>query len=104
MTKRKDIPQGPEPLEAYAKHFDESFSRRSQRESFRQYLQGLLLPSERNKRLPGLANTEPLVGAQLASGLSVRKRRKDQSYQRTEAEIMNEVTLEALVSFLKRRF
>lgn len=29
------------------------------------YLEGLLLPSERNKTLTGLVNTEPLVGAQL---------------------------------------
>src|SRR5262249_42219977 len=37
----------------------------NQREGFRQYLEGLLLPSERNKTLAGLVNTEPLVGAQL---------------------------------------
>jgi SRSO17 transposase len=28
-------------------------------------VEGLLLPSERHKRLPGLVNTEPAVGAQL---------------------------------------
>jgi hypothetical protein len=30
----------------------------------RRYLEGLLLPTERNKTLTGLANTEPYVGAQ----------------------------------------
>jgi SRSO17 transposase len=64
MTKRKEIPQEREPLEAYAKHFDEIFTRRNQRESFRKSISGLLLPTERHKRLPGLANTEPLIGAQ----------------------------------------
>jgi SRSO17 transposase len=37
----------------------------NQREGFRQYLEGLLLPSERHKTLTGLVNTEPEVGAQL---------------------------------------
>jgi hypothetical protein len=54
----------PGPLETYAQAFDELFSKRGQREGFRRYLEGLLLPSERNKTLTGLANTEPIVGAQ----------------------------------------
>jgi hypothetical protein len=33
--------------------------------AFGSSLQGLLLPSERHKRLPGLVNTEPVVGAHL---------------------------------------
>ena len=32
--------------------------------AFRRYLEGLLLPAERNKTLTALANTEPVVGAQ----------------------------------------
>ena len=32
--------------------------------SYRRYLEGLLLPTERHKTLTGLVNTEPLVGAQ----------------------------------------
>jgi SRSO17 transposase len=36
----------------------------NQREGFRHYLEGLLLPSERRKTLTGLVNTEPVVGAQ----------------------------------------
>jgi SRSO17 transposase len=64
MTKRIDITPAPEPLEAYVKHFDVLFGKSNQREGFRQYLEGLLLPSERHKTLTGLVNTEPVVGAQ----------------------------------------
>jgi len=65
MTNRIEVAQAPAPLEAYAKHFDPVFSKSNQREGFRHYLEGLLLPSERNKTLTGLVNTEPVVGAQL---------------------------------------
>jgi len=65
MTKRIDVERAPAPLEEYAQQFDPLFSRSNQREGFRRYLQGLLLPSERNKTLTGLVNTEPVVGAQL---------------------------------------
>jgi SRSO17 transposase len=65
MTKRIPITPAPEPLEAYAKHFDAVLGKSNQREGFRQYLEGLLLPSERHKTLTGLVNTEPMVGAQL---------------------------------------
>jgi DDE superfamily endonuclease len=65
MTNRIEVAQAPAPLEAYAKHFDPVFSKSNQREGFRHYLEGLLLPSERNKTLTGLANTEPGAGAQL---------------------------------------
>lgn len=65
MTKRIEIAQAPMPLEIYTKHFDPLFGKSNQREGFRHYLEGLLLPSERNKTLTGLVNTEPLVGAQL---------------------------------------
>ena len=54
----------PAPLEEYAAQFDDLFAQRSQREAFRRYLEGLLLPAERTKTLTGLANTEPVVGAQ----------------------------------------
>ena len=64
MTKRIDIAPAPEPLEAYARHFDALFGKSNQREEFRRYLEGLLLPSERHKTLTGLVNTEPVVGAQ----------------------------------------
>src|SRR5712692_284961 len=65
MTKRRDISPSPEPLEAYARHFDDLFGKSNQREEFRRYLEGLLLPTERHKTLTGLVNAEPLVGAQL---------------------------------------
>ncbi len=65
MTKRIEITPAPEPLEAYARHFDKLLGRSNQREGFRRYLEGLLLPTERHKTLTGLVNTEPLVGAQL---------------------------------------
>ena len=67
MTKRQDVTTAaPDPLEKYAQHFDDLFSKLNQREGFRQYVEGLLLPTERNKTLTGLANTEPYVGAQHA--------------------------------------
>jgi len=65
MTKRIAITPAPEPLEGYARHFDDLFGRSNQREEFRRYLEGLLLPTERHKTLTGLTNTEPRVGAQL---------------------------------------
>jgi SRSO17 transposase len=65
MTKRIDITPAPEPLEAYTKQFDDLFEKSNQREGFRRYLEGLLLPTERHKTLTGLVNTEPVVGAQL---------------------------------------
>jgi SRSO17 transposase len=66
MTKRIEIIPAPEPLEAYARHFDDLLGKSNQREGFRRYLEGLLLPTERHKTLTGLVNTEPLVGAQQA--------------------------------------
>jgi SRSO17 transposase len=60
-------PPIPDPLEAYATQFDDLFPRASQREGFRQYLAGLLLPAERNKTLTALANAEPVIGAQRPS-------------------------------------
>jgi len=65
MTKRIEVTKAPAPLEEYVKYFDPLFNKSNQRESFRQYLEGLLLPSERHKTLTGLVNTEPVVGAQL---------------------------------------
>jgi SRSO17 transposase len=64
MSKRKETTIAPEPLEEYIRPFDDLFEKWNQREGFRRYLEGLLLPMERNKTLTGLANTEPVVGAQ----------------------------------------
>lgn len=64
MTQRILAPAMPGPLEAYGQHFDPLFARHNQRDNFRRYLAGLLLPSERAKTLTALANAEPIVGAQ----------------------------------------
>jgi hypothetical protein len=64
MSKRKETTRAPEPLEEYSQRFDDLFEKWNQREGYRRYLEGLLLPTERNKTLTGLANTEPSVGAQ----------------------------------------
>ena len=64
MTKRQVATPAPGPVEAYAQHFDDLFSKVNQREAFRQYLAGLLLPTERTKTLTALVNAEPIVGAQ----------------------------------------
>ena len=64
MTKRIEVPAAPVPLEEYIQHFDSLFGKSNQREGFRQYLEGLLLSSERAKTLTGLVNTEPVGGAQ----------------------------------------
>jgi SRSO17 transposase len=64
MTKRLPATPAPGPLEDYAVRFDDLFGTLAQRQAFRRYLEGLLLPDERNKTLTALANTEPVVGAQ----------------------------------------
>ena len=64
MTTRRSCPPAPGPLEDYAARFDPLFSSLAQRRGFRDYLQGLLLPRDRNKTLTGLAGAEPVAGAQ----------------------------------------
>jgi len=49
MTRRYPVSPAPGPLEDYAMSFDDLFRARAQRHSFRRYLEGLLLPAERNK-------------------------------------------------------
>ena len=66
MTIRLPVSPAPGSLEPFAQHFDSLFPKRSQRQAFREYLAGLLLPAERNKTLTALAHTEPIVGAQAA--------------------------------------
>src|SRR5919199_3196080 len=67
MTERLPCPTAPGPLEAYAAEFDPLFGTLAQRRGFREYLQGLLLPRDRNKTLTALAGAEPVVAAQAAS-------------------------------------
>jgi SRSO17 transposase len=64
MTDQRPVTPAPAPLEAYAHQFDGLFDKLNQRNSLRRYLEGVLLPTERHKSLTGLANTEPVVGAQ----------------------------------------
>src|SRR5258707_7598885 len=56
----------PLPLDQYAQAFDDLFHTPIQRRRFREYLQGLLLPRDRNKTLTALAGAEPVAGAQAA--------------------------------------
>src|ERR671921_2633275 len=72
MTKRLPVEPAPGPLEDYAQSFDDLFATLAQREGFRRYLEGLLLPTERNKTLTALANTEPMVGAQRREAQSLQ--------------------------------
>jgi DDE superfamily endonuclease len=64
MTTRRPCPPAPGPLEDYAQQFDPLLSSLAQRRGLRDYLQGLLLPRDRNKTLTALADAEPIVGAQ----------------------------------------
>ena len=64
MSSRRPCPPAPGPLEDFAQRFDALFRSLAQRRGFRDYLQGLLLPRDRNKTLTGLAGAEPISGAQ----------------------------------------
>src|SRR3954462_14345248 len=72
MTKRLPPTPAPGPQEDYATRFDDLFATLAQRQVFRRYLEGLLLPAERNKTLTALANTEPVVGAQRKEAQSLQ--------------------------------
>ena len=63
MSTRLPATAAPGLLEQFSATFDPLVSKRNQRDAFRQYLANLLLPTERNKTLTALANTEPVVGA-----------------------------------------
>jgi SRSO17 transposase len=95
MSKRKGCPTAPGPLERYAQQFDSLFRRLNQREGFRRYLTGLLLPSERNKTLTALANREPIRGAQRPL---VQRLQWFLSESRWEADGLNDRRLDLLKS------
>lgn len=63
MTQRLPCPLASERLEEYAAQFDDLSGCLSQRRNFRTYLEGLLLPRDRNKTLTALVGTEPVIGA-----------------------------------------
>ena len=93
MTKRLPVSPAPGPLEDYSVRFDDLFGARAQREGFRRYLEGLLLPAERNKTLTALANTEPVVGAQRKEAQSLQWFLSESGW---EARAVNERRLEVL--------
>src|SRR3712207_5259813 len=66
MTERQVCAPAPGPLEDFAQQYDDLWKTLAQRQGFREYLQGLLLPKDRNKTLTALAGTEPILGAQAA--------------------------------------
>jgi SRSO17 transposase len=72
VTKRKPVEPAPGPLEDYARRFDDLLANRAQRQGFRRYVEGLLMPEERNKTLTALANTEPVAGAQRKEAQSLQ--------------------------------
>jgi hypothetical protein len=51
--KRLPPERAPDSLKDYAARFAELFATLAQRQAFRRYLEGLLLPTERNSRPPG---------------------------------------------------
>src|SRR5215207_6907726 len=72
MTRRYPVSPAPGPLEDYAESFDDHFGARAQRHGLRRYLEGLLLPAERNKTITALSNTEPVSGAQRKEAQSLQ--------------------------------
>jgi hypothetical protein len=60
------VPLPLEQLEQYAHAFDDRFHTRIQRQRFREYLVGLLLPRDRHKTLTALVGAEPITQAQTA--------------------------------------
>jgi SRSO17 transposase len=95
MTRRLPCPPAPGPLEEYAAQFDDLFGYLSQRRNFRTYLEGLLLPRDRNKTLTALVGTEPVIGAQAAP---VQQLQFFVSESTWKAEVVNARRLELLVS------
>jgi hypothetical protein len=95
MSQRKAVSPAPGLLEEYAQGFDDLFGKRNQREGFRRYVEGLLLPGERNKTLTGLVNTEPVVGANEARAQSLQWYLSESTW---DSVAVNERRLELLVS------
>lgn len=94
MTRRLPVSPSPGPLEEYAARFDGLFRARAQRDGFRRYLEGLLLPAERNKTLTTLANAEPVAGAQRKEAQSLQWFLSESGWEQQE---VNERRLELLL-------
>jgi DDE superfamily endonuclease len=95
MTNRVPCPPAPGPLEDYATHFDELFETLAQRRGFREYLEGLLLPRDRNKTLTALVGAEPIIGAQVPA---VQRLQFFLSESTWDADAVNTRRLELLLS------
>src|SRR5438094_1537332 len=95
MNERVPCPSAPGPLEGYAAQFDPLFGTLAQRRGFREYLQGLLLPRDRNKTLTALAGAEPVVAAQASS---VQRLQFFLSESGWDAEAINTRRLASLLS------
>jgi hypothetical protein len=68
MTPRGPCPALPGPLEEYAGHFDNLFGHKAQRQSFRAYIQGPLLPrSEHGIRNQAYSGAQDAAVQQLQS-------------------------------------
>lgn len=95
MTKPRTCPPAPGPLESYAKLFDGVFRRLAQRQGFRTYLSGLLLPRDRPKTLTALVGAEPWSQAQAPA---VQRLQFFLSEAAWEAEALTARTLEVLAA------
>ena len=94
MTRRLSGAPSPGPLEEYALRFDDLLRARAQRDGFRRYLEGLLLPVERNKTLTALANTEPVTGSQRKEAQSLQWFLSESGW---DHEVLNQRRLELLL-------
>src|SRR5712692_11293538 len=95
MTERLACPPAPGPLEDYAVGFDELFANVAQRRGFREYLQGLLLPRDRNKTITALVGAEPVIAADAAP---VQKLQCFLSESTWDPDAVNDCRLERLLS------
>src|SRR5579859_450062 len=94
MSQRRSATAAPGLLEEYCQAFDSLFTKVSQRDGLRRYLEGLLLPAERNKTLTGLVNSEPVVGAQAARVQSLQWYLSESTW---DAAAVNQRRLDLLV-------